>query len=122
MTIEQLDIEGGMRELTDRDLLTHNPAHAVRRIEPGDTNSAAALLMWSSFDTETSVEPPTFPVALRSRIDNIRDAFMFLEELDERAERAETWREAGRIIVSLTPPEISAARIAIQEFNRSVIN
>lgn len=105
-----------MASLSDRDLLSHNAAYAVRTIGPGEVDTAAALLLWSSFDVETVVEPPTFNAALTSRFANISDGLQWLSDLPDRAKRQSTWQEAKTRVISLTPPELSAVRLMIKDF------
>lgn len=115
MTTE-FDVIGSMSSLNDRDLLSHNAAHAVWTIEPGEVDLAATLLLWSSFDVETAVEPPTFNAAFASRTANIFDGLRWLTDLPDRSERQSTWRVAMNRVRKLTPSEISMTRLMIRGF------
>lgn len=115
----KINIEQGMQELIGRDLLTHDAAHLVRSIEPGEVNTVATVLLWSSFEVIDVVEPPEFHTALISRLTNIGDAFRWLEGVVDRPRRIKTWSDASRIVDELPTPELNGTRAAINRFLKS---
>lgn len=117
----KIDLALGLAELYDRDLLTDNSATLVSSIEPGEVNTAATSLLWTSFGIENIVEPPTFETALYSRTVDVREALRWHPNIPDRRNRGATWKNANEWVIDLTTTQLLVARKAIQIFGCELV-